>query len=355
MNSTVNGTIASFITTRESNLVRCVFMAFSYSIIFVSLVGNSLVIIAVKKDIGGHMQNSNNYFILNLSVADLILSILLLLAVVIKTALNQRFLGSEWTIHGVLGQVLCKAYQFTFSTLSLVSVFWILAISIDRACAILLPLKILITKRVARIITILAWIVPGVFTSYKLYFYDVVTFDRHILCTLPPEHLRSVQLIICMLLHVLLTALIFVIVVLLYTAIAIKLWFTSSPGHQSTEAQKRRKKMNRKVFTLLVIILLAFYICHLPTWLYQLSFNFEELSHLNLALRNNGVFILISAFMILCHGAINPCLYALFLPKFRTAYCILIRKMLFCQKSSPANNQDAARGIKRSDNRISHQ
>ena len=107
MNSTVNGTIASFITTRESNLVRCVFMAFSYSIIFVSLVANSLVIIAVKKDIGGHMQNSNNYFILNLSVADLILNIRLLLAVVIKTALNQRFLGSEWTIHRVIGQVLC--------------------------------------------------------------------------------------------------------------------------------------------------------------------------------------------------------------------------------------------------------
>lgn len=87
----MNSTVTATISTAEENT----FMAFSFLIIMLSLFGNSPVIIAVTKNIGGHMNTTSSYFICNLSVSDFAMGVIAFLTLSIKSVLNESILGHE--------------------------------------------------------------------------------------------------------------------------------------------------------------------------------------------------------------------------------------------------------------------
>ena len=326
----VNATNTLNYPSRESALARCVAIAFAFLLIFVSLVGNSLVITAVKKNIGGNMNTRSNYFILNLSVADLAMSVNSFVTLTVRLALNESFLGLDWSIEGVLGRVTCKVYNFTIQALSLVSICWILVISIDRACAVLFPLKILITKRVARILWVFAWIMPCAYASHAFYFYDID--EGQGTCTVLNDEKNIDQFKKCHFIRAIFLLVTFLTLTIFYTAVIAKLWFRKIPGQQNTATLQRRRKMNRRVLAMLVILVLTFYICHLPIWLYEMSFIIVQFSKLNSALINNRSYILAAGCLMLSYGSINPYIIIIFIQNFRTAIGILIRKIFPCLK-----------------------
>ena len=326
----VNATNTLNYPSRESALARYLVTAFSWVLIFGSLVGNSLVITAVKKNIGGNMNTRSNYFILNLSVADLAMSAQSFMTLSVRLALNDSFLGMDWSIEGILGRITCKVYKFTIQALSLVSICWILVISVDRACAILFPLKILITKRVARILWVFAWIMPCAYASHAFYFFD--TDEVQGTCTLLSDDESLAQYRACYSISAVILLLTFLALTILYTAVIVKLWFRKIPGEQNTATQQRRKKMNRRVLAMLVILVLTFYICHFPIWLYTISFMFVQFSDLNTTLTSNSLYILVAACLMLSYGSINPYIIIMFIQNFRTAIGILIRNIFPCLK-----------------------
>ena len=322
----------SVVSKRESPLARYVVVAFVCVFTFLALVGNSLVIIAVKKNIGGHMNTRNSYFILNLSVADFVMSVRTFLIFAISTDLYEGLLGMNWKIQGVLAKVSCRLFFFSLITLSFVSICWILVISIDRACAILFPLKTLITKTVTRVIVVLAWTLPCAYASPAFYFYDIISIEGQTICTIADDVSEVILYSrICYIFHAIVLLVTFLTLATLYTAIIVKLWFKKIPGQQNTAAQQCRKKMNRKVLAMLVSLQLAFYVCNLPIWLHEMSVLFSNSSNCNSVLMNTS-YITVAVFLTESHGCINPCIIMIFIQSFRTAVRILIRKMFPCRK-----------------------
>ena len=68
------------------------------------------------------MDTRNSYFILNLSVADFVMSVRTFLILAISTDLYEGLLGMNWKIQGVLAKVSCRLFHFSLIALSFVSI-----------------------------------------------------------------------------------------------------------------------------------------------------------------------------------------------------------------------------------------
>ncbi|EEB20399.1 class A rhodopsin-like G-protein coupled receptor GPRcck1, putative [Pediculus humanus corporis] len=101
-----------------------------YSIIFfLAVVGNIVVILTLVKNI--RMRTNTNVFLLNLAVSDLILAVLCMPFTLIGTLLRDF----------VFGETMCKLVPYLQATSVAVSVWTLVAISIERYYAICHPLR----------------------------------------------------------------------------------------------------------------------------------------------------------------------------------------------------------------------
>ncbi|XP_070539723.1 growth hormone secretagogue receptor type 1-like [Ptychodera flava] len=103
----------------------------AYVIIFIlGVVGNAMVAFVVWKN--NDMRSSTNYFLVNLSIADL-----LVLIICMPTALLETYVISPF----LLGEVMCKLSPFLERTAAHASVLTLVAVAIERYYAICHPLK----------------------------------------------------------------------------------------------------------------------------------------------------------------------------------------------------------------------
>ncbi|XP_056617206.1 orexin receptor type 2 [Triplophysa dalaica] len=122
-----------------------------YIIVFlVSLVGNTLVCFAVWKN--HHMHTVTNYFIVNLSFADILVTITCLPASLVVDITETWFFG----------KTLCKILPYLQTISVSVSVLTLSCIAQDRWYAICHPLKFKSTAKRARNSIILIWLVSCV-------------------------------------------------------------------------------------------------------------------------------------------------------------------------------------------------
>ncbi|TFK06774.1 hepatocyte growth factor-regulated tyrosine kinase substrate [Platysternon megacephalum] len=119
-----------------------------YIVIFiVALIGNILVCIAVWKN--HHMRTVTNYFIVNLSLADVLVTITCLPATLVVDITETWFFG----------QTLCKVIPYLQTVSVSVSVLTLSCIALDRWYAICHPLMFKSTAKRARNSIIVIWIV----------------------------------------------------------------------------------------------------------------------------------------------------------------------------------------------------
>uniref|UniRef100_A0A8C8S9L2 Hypocretin receptor 2 n=1 Tax=Pelusios castaneus TaxID=367368 RepID=A0A8C8S9L2_9SAUR len=119
-----------------------------YIVVFiVALIGNILVCIAVWKN--HHMRTVTNYFIVNLSLADVLVTITCLPATLVVDITETWFFG----------QTLCKVIPYLQTVSVSVSVLTLSCIALDRWYAICHPLMFKSTAKRARNSIIIIWIV----------------------------------------------------------------------------------------------------------------------------------------------------------------------------------------------------
>ncbi|XP_013418687.1 cholecystokinin receptor isoform X2 [Lingula anatina] len=100
-----------------------------YSLIFLlSVVGNGLVIATLVQN--KRMRTVTNMFLLNLSISDLLLAVLCMPVTIIPTLLRDF----------IFGEVMCIMIRYLQAVSAAVSVFTLVAISLERYCAICRPL-----------------------------------------------------------------------------------------------------------------------------------------------------------------------------------------------------------------------
>ncbi|XP_045210976.2 muscarinic acetylcholine receptor M3-like [Mercenaria mercenaria] len=120
-NEFINGTNASFISTSSDITWDKALVAFVlYAITITTIVGNVLVLVAVKMN--KKLQTTFNYYIVNLAITDVAVAI-----TAMSFMATHTFLG-YWPF----GEVLCAIWIFFDYGMTFVSVFTLLLISVDR-------------------------------------------------------------------------------------------------------------------------------------------------------------------------------------------------------------------------------
>ncbi|XP_064643142.1 pyroglutamylated RF-amide peptide receptor-like isoform X2 [Lineus longissimus] len=237
-------------------------------IVLVSLIGNSLVIYVVAMN--KRMRTTTNYYIVNLAVADLM--------VTLCCTWVQCYddLSPKWP----LGSFLCKFNTFA-QVLSMVSsVLTLTVIACDRFFGIVFAMKAHMTERRASVFITLVWVVSIAVSSPLLYFRRITTREwkdyTEIFCQdhWPFVTSRNEQGMVMaftpsrVAYYTTVSIILFFLPVLImsiaYSLIIMRLRSSRMPGvHLDTEMSVQ-DKLKKKVVVMLVMILSVFVICWLP-------------------------------------------------------------------------------------------
>ncbi|XP_067840048.1 orexin receptor type 2 [Heptranchias perlo] len=316
-----------------------------YIIVFiVALVGNILVCVAVWKN--HHMRTVTNYFIVNLSFADILVTIICLPASLLVDITETWFFG----------QVFCKIIPYLQTVAVSVSVLTLSCIALDRWYAICHPLMFKSTAKRARNSIIMIWIVScalmipqAIVMECSIMMPELA--NKTLLFTICDEHwgddIYPKVYHICFFIVTYMAPL--CLMILAYFQIFRKLWCRQIPGTSSViqrnckplslqcssqrtgrvqvksktsgvAAEIKQIRARRKTARMLMVVLFVFALCYLP------------ISVLNVLKRVFGIFdninsratlyawFTFSHWLVYANSAANPLIYNFLSGKFREEF-----------------------------------
>ena len=292
----------------------------AYSLILVlSLVGNSLIVLIVYKT--PTFRKPVNMLIANMAMSHLLYPIFLF-----PVPLADLHVGS-WLISCTLGQALCKIHPFLAEISMVVSIQSLVLITVDRYAAVVVPLRSpLISRKVCRCLIVGTWILAAAFHSPFLFTFNLVEDQEEKRCENQWEVIfgeNSSFGIYILSASIFFYYIPFVVLVILYSIILIKLKKQAHPGEQSASAEEQRKRRNRKVLKMTVAIVVAFFICWIPFSIQLVTSLFVPKNHLGCKFR---VSLDVASFMACTNCAINPIICLTFTSNYRQA----LRRLVNC-------------------------
>ena len=295
-----------------------------YSVIMlVSLVGNSLVLAVVYRNENNRMRTISNYFIVNMSCSDLLITLCL-----IPLAITDLTPKSILPLGGTFGNIWCKVRMSLFHLPIGVSLLSLAIITVARFLLIFNPHKIFTTVKRARILIGTRWLI-GIIFNISLAVQTQMHEHRHqMTCSIGSNNLskKTTQVFFIASLVVLLV-LPFATMVSLYASIVIKLFRQKMPGEKSTVNQEHSNKRNRMVLLMLVTIVTLTIVCWLPYWSANIDCVLKFRSAVSCSLRS---YLRVLA---LASCALNPCVYVIFNESFRLGFYRILFA-LFCACSA---------------------
>ena len=309
LNETMNGTQSS--SCYWNLTAGKIGTTFAFCLIFiVSLAGNTVIGIIVYKM--KTMRKPINFLIVNMAMSDLLFAIFWIPREIQGLHINS------WLIGGPLGQALCKLYNFLPRVSIAVSIQSLVLIAVDRFGAVVFPLRSpLISSKLCPFFILATWIIAMAVYSPYLFAVKVVEYPGGLICWLASwkevfgEFSSLINYIFS---SVIIFHLIpFVLIVILYIIIYIKLKSQKIPGEQSANAGQQRQQRERNVLKMAIAIVLGFAVCWLPyTVVWFLEFFAPDIWPCGL------LYFLSVAFVMFCANcAINPCICFIFSRNYR--------------------------------------
>ena len=259
--------------------------------------------------------------IANMALSDLLYPIFLF-----PVRLADLHVGS-WLIGGTLGQALCKIHAFLADISSLVSIQSLVLITVDRYAAVVVPLRSpLISRKVCRCLIVGTWILAAAFFSPYFFTFNLVEYQEGKRCMNQWEVLfgeGSSVGIYLLSAYIFSFYIPFVVLVILYSIILIKLKRQVRPGEQSASAEEQRTRRNRNVLKMAVAIVVAFFICWIPFSIQVVIIYFVPKNTLGCKF---WVSDNVALFMAYTNCAINPIICLTFTSNYRQA----LRRLVNC-------------------------
>lgn len=252
---------------QERLLSNDAFLGISIAVMILSLIGNILVILVVM--LNRNLRTDFNYLIVNMAVSDLCVPL-----IVIPVQIADVYYKYQWQVSGTVGIVLCKLLTFIINVCTPVSIFLLIAISINRFVASVYPVKqMTLTTNLNKILIFIAWLVPIALLSPCLYIYTV---NDQKICDL--HNFSQAQYRIYMIVISTITFIFpLLVITTLYSAIVFQLHKNSTVlGHMLNDKQmERRKRKNRHIFYLSIVIIAAFVILWGPIQVFLIMYFFN--------------------------------------------------------------------------------
>lgn len=319
-----NGTLLIW---RKSNaqesLVSTVFKVLAYVVVMVlSLVGNCLTIGSVYQNVNRRMRKVSNYLIVNLSIADLLITVCN-----IPRMISIELVGFEWLVGGTFGLLTCKINSSVPFVSVFVSTLSFAFIALDRFLPVFYPLRRPMTGKIMIGIVIFTWILPCCW--YYLQFHYAILVDMNgktycgnaIVSDLFKTMANYQTYLICDL--VITSGIPIGIVIALYTSISVKLYARKIPGNRTPSGTAQKRAVNRKVISMLMTVVIVFCICWMPAWV-AIGTCLDGSSP---RFCNSKSFIFIRYFVSYSNSAITPYIYPIFNQDFRAAYLHILRQI----------------------------
>ncbi|XP_060528388.1 QRFP-like peptide receptor isoform X1 [Cylas formicarius] len=317
------------------NYIRTTSMVFCIIIMCLGVIGNVMVPIVIFKT--KDMRNSTNIFLVNLSVADLM--VLLVCTPTVLVEVNSK--PETW----VLGREMCKAVPFVELTVAHASVLTILAISFERYYAICKPLKAgyICTKARASLICLLAWFIAAIFTSPILgiaEFKHVEYFDGSKVpaChTLANTFWSALYFLSSIFLFFIVP---FIVLLVLYCIIAKNLISNAAALLLNKHIDNYSMRARRQVILMLGTVVMSFFVCLIPFRVFTLWIIIvPEENVYRLGVERYYNILYFCRIMVYLNSAVNPILYNLMSSKFRTGFviCSETRRRLFRNRCTNGN------------------
>ena len=228
--------------------------------------------------------------------------------------------GGGWLIGGNLGQASCKLHVFGTYICSLVSVQSLVLITVDRFGAVVVPLRSpLITIKQCPFFIVATWIIAMAVHSPYLVAQKLVEYPGGMSCknqwrgTFGENANRNYILVLAIVFFY--TS--FVLLVILYSVILIKLKRQAHPGEPSANAEEQRTRRIRSVLKMAIAIIVVFCICWIPMFTnWTISLLSAPMSSISCTFI---LYDLITSFMPLANCALNPIICLIFSGNYRQA------------------------------------
>ncbi|XP_002733613.1 orexin/Hypocretin receptor type 1-like [Saccoglossus kowalevskii] len=316
------------------------FLISVYALVFLmALVGNVLVCFAVLRN--QQMRTVTNYYIVNLSFADILVSLICLpVTVTFETTETWYF-----------GDLACKIIPYVQVVSMSVSVLTLSAIAVDRYFAICQPLLFKSTAKRTLTIIFSIWLVSFIIPIPQAIVYETEAADTYkrtyIYFTKCYEKVwfGTIQQKIY---HVALVLVIYVIPLLLigiaYLFICRQLWATipgtmpsgggkhcHSNGSDMNRTTMSQLKSRRKVANMLIIVAILFALCYLPLHLLNIIRQFPIFDEVVQEDRHSfHIPFLVAHWLAFANSATNPVVYNFLSAKFRKEFKAAFTCCLSC-------------------------
>ncbi|CAH4035652.1 unnamed protein product [Pieris brassicae] len=281
--------------------------------VVVSTVGNLVVIWIVLAN--KRMRSVTNYFLVNLSIADAMMSTL-------NVTFNFTYmLYSDWPF----GHFYCKFCQFVAVLSISASVLTLMAISIDRYVAIMSPLRPRLGKRATLAIAAAIWAISCVVSSPNFLYFTTETDPlpdgnvRRICFPDWPDGIttRSQLEYMYNVMFMLLTYFLPIMsMTYTYSKVGVELWGSKSIG-ECTQRQLDNVKSKRRVVKMMIVVVVIFAVCWLPFHVYFIVtsyypdvVNYEYIQEIYL-----GIY-----WLAMSNSMYNPIIYCWMNSKFRRGF-----------------------------------
>ena len=325
-----NGTLPAgrnrFTQYVQEPLTSTVFKVLACAIVIVlSLAGNSLTIVSVYQNVNRRMRTVSNYLIVNLSIADLLITVCNM-----PRLISIVLIGYEWLVGGTFGLLVCKINSAAPFISLLVSTLSFAFIALDRFLAVFFPLRRPMTGKIMAGIIAFTWVLPC--CCYYLLFHYAILVDingkrycanaiiRDLLITTENYH----TYLICD--FVFTVGIPLTTTIALYIALGVKMCTRKTPGNQTAAGTAHNRAVNRKVISMLTTVVIVFCICWMPGWVAIAGCLTVPAPRFCSSIS----FAFVRYFMSYSNSAITPYIYPVFNQNFRAGYLHILRQTLSC-------------------------
>ncbi|XP_076073251.1 QRFP-like peptide receptor [Mytilus galloprovincialis] len=294
-------------------------------IILTAVTGNILIIVVVAWN--KRLRTTTNYYIVNLAVSDLLVTIWC----------SWVYLVDNLTEGFVLGTFFCKFNTFAQVSSLVASILSLTLIACDRFFGVVFAMKAHIIERKARHSIILVWLFSFAIASPLLVFRTLhqrqwknhleqwcddewpLVFKYISLEYGVPVYHQPARKIYWTTLSVVLFLIPILVMAIAYTRIIKTLWAAKTPGERVPKDITVQTRMKRKIVLTLVLIMIVFAVCWVPiqfTILYA-EYRPEKQLQLEQWYTQLSFFAHVLAF---ANSSINPMIYAGFNDNFKKGF-----------------------------------